>query len=322
MAAASARSTPRISVLIPVRNGGDYVDAAIASMRRQTYRDLEIVVVDDGSSDRTAALLARHAAEDGRIRVLSAAGAGIVDALNQALAEARGDLVARMDADDLSHPDRLARQVAEMDARPDLVLLGAGAVAIDARGRIGAPVTVEADPARLVELLRVENPFLHPTVVMRRLAVEAAGGYRRQFALAEDYDLWTRMALQGVVANIPDALLGLRRHPGQSSRRHRMEQRAVHALARLLAYGRPVDMPSLSALPTPLAAVTAYLSAMGSPGPEFSQNERRDIEKMLRWCVAAGTLSVERRREIAAALRGGSTFLSALSLEWRLRLAR
>lgn len=315
-------AAPRLSVLMPVRNGGDYVDAAIASMRRQTYGDLEIVVVDDRSTDGTPALLARHAAEDGRIRVLPATGAGIVDALNQALAAARGDLVARMDADDVCEPDRLARQVAEMDSRPDLVLLGTGAVVIDARGRVGAVVAVETDPARLVARLRVENPFLHPTVVMRRQAVEAAGGYRRQFALAEDYDLWTRLARQGVVANLPDALLRLRRHPGQSSRRHRVEQRAVYALARLLAYGPPVDVPSLAALPTPLDAVTAYLAARENLGPGLPQRERRDIEMMLRWCLAAGTLSRERRREIATALRGGSTILSALSLEWRLRRAR
>ncbi len=322
MPASSPQSTPRISVLIPVRNGGDYIDAAVASMRRQTCHDLEIVVVDDASTDRTASLLARHAAEDGRIRVLPAKGAGIVDALNQGLAEARGDLVARMDADDVSEPDRLARQAAEMDARPELVLLGTGAAVIDARGRVGALIAVETDPARLVERLRLENPFFHPTVVMRRRAVEAAGGYRRQFALAEDYDLWTRLARQGVVANLPDALLRLRRHPGQSSRRHRVEQRAVYALARLLAYGPPVDVPPLATLKTSLEAMTAYLCAQGIVGPGLSQRERRDIEMMLRWCVAAGTLSRERRREIAAALRGGSTFLSALSLQWRLRLAR
>lgn len=322
MTPSSAHSTPRISVLIPVRNGGDYVDAAIASIRRQTFSDIEIVVVDDHSTDGTPAVLERHAMEDRRVRVLPATGAGIVDALNLALSEARGDLVARMDADDLSEPDRLGRQVAEMDARPDLVLLGTGAVVMDAQGRVGAVIAVETHPARLVERLPVENPFLHPTVVMRRRAVEAAGGYRRQFALAEDYDLWTRLARQGVVANMPDALLGLRRHPGQSSRRHRMEQRAVYALARLLAYGPPVDIPPLSTLPTPLAAVSAYLSAPGSALSGLSPRERRDIERMLRWCLAAGALSTERRREIVTALRGGSGLLSSLSLEWQLRWAR
>lgn len=316
-----AHSTPRISVLIPVRNGGVYVDAAIASIRRQTFGDIEIVVVDDHSTDGTSAVLERHATEDSRVRVLPATGAGIVDALNLALSEARGDLVARMDADDLSEPDRLGRQVAEMDARPDVVLLGTGAVVMDTQGRVGALIAVETDPARLVERLPVENPFLHPTVVMRRRAVEAAGGYRRQFALAEDYDLWTRLARQGVVANMPDALLGLRRHPGQSSRRHRMEQRAVYALARLVAFGPSVDIPPLSTLPTPLAAVSAYLSAPGSALSGLSPRERRDIERMLRWCLAAGALSTERRREIATALRGGSGLLSSLSLEWRLRWA-
>ena len=313
---------PRLSVVMPVRNGGDYLDAALASIRRQTFADIEIVVVDDRSTDGTATLLARHAAEDGRIRVVSATGAGIVDALNQGLAETRADLVARMDADDISEPDRLARQVAEMDARPELVLLGTGAVVIDARGRVGEVVAVETDPARLAERLRLENPFLHPTVVMRRGAVAAAGGYRRQLALAEDYDLWTRLARQGAVANLADPLHRLRRHADQSSRRHRGEQRAVYALARLLAYGPKVDFPPIESLPTSLDAITAFLATPGSLGPGLSQRERRDVEMMLRWCLAVGALSRERRREIAATLHGGAPSLSSVLLQLRLRLSR
>lgn len=313
---------PRLSVVMPVRNGGGYLDAALASIRRQTFADIEIVVVDDRSTDGTALLLARHAAEDGRVRVLTATGAGIVDALNQGFAEARADLVGRMDADDVSEPDRLARQVVEMDARPDLVLLGTGAVVIDARDRVGEVVAVETDPARLVERLHLENPFLHPTVVMRRDAVKAAGGYRRQFALAEDYDLWTRLTRQGAVANLPDALHRLRRHSDQSSRRHRAEQRAVYALARLLAYGPKTEFPPLESLPTSLDAITAYLGAARDLGPGLSQRERRDVEVMLRWCLSAGALSRERRRAIAPMLHGGVPNLSSLLLQMRLRFSR
>lgn len=313
---------PRLSVVMPVRNGGGYLDAALASIRRQTFADIEIVVVDDRSTDGTASLLARHAAEDGRVRVLSATGAGIVDALNQGLAEARADLVGRMDADDVSEPDRLARQVAEMDARPDLVLLGTGAVVIDARDQVGKVLAVETDPARLVERLRLENPFLHPTVVMRRNAVAVAGGYRRQFALAEDYDLWTRLTRQGSVANLPDALHRLRRHSDQSSRRHRVEQRAVYALARLLAYGPKTEFPPLESLATSLDAITAYLGGAGGVGPGLSQRERRDVEMMVRWCLSVGALSRERRRAVAATLDGGVRNLSSLLLQMRLRFSR
>ena len=313
---------PRLSVVMPVRNGGGYLDAALASIRRQTFADIEIVVVDDRSTDGTASLLARHAAEDGRVRVLSATGAGIVDALNQGLAEARADLVGRMDADDVSEPDRLARQVAEMDARPDLVLLGTGAVVIDARDQVGKVLAVETDPARLVERLRLENPFLHPTVVMRRNAVAVAGGYRRQFALAEDYDLWTRLTRQGSVANLPDALHRLRRHSDQSSRRHRVEQRAVYALARLLAYGPKTEFPPLETLATSLDAITAYLGGAGGVGPGLSQRERRDVEMMVRWCLSVGALSRERRRAVAATLDGGVRNLSSLLLQMRLRFSR
>lgn len=317
MPAVSQQSPPRLSVLMPVRNGGAYLEEAVASIRRQAFGDFEFIVVDDGSTDGTAALLRRHAADDGRIRVLAATGTGIVDALNQALAAARGDLLARMDADDISEPERLARQVAQMDARPELVLLGSGATQIDARGRAVGTVRPETDPARLVELLRKRSPFLHPTVVMRRGAVEAAGGYRRPFALAEDYDLWIRLAREGVVANLPDALLRLRRHRNQSSRRHRLEQRAVHSLAHALAFGPRVDMSRLETFATSLDAMAAYLAAPGSLGSGLS---RRDVEIMLRWCVAAGALSRERRREIVAALHGGTSTLASLLLRLRLRL--
>lgn len=317
MPASPPKSPPRLSVLMPVRNGGSYLDEAVASIRGQTFGDFEFIVIDDGSTDGSAALLARHAAEDGRIRVLAATGDGIVDALNQALAAARGDLLARMDADDIAEPGRLARQAAEMEARPELVLLGTGATEINARGSAVGTISPETDPARLVELLRKRSPFLHPTVVMRRGAVEAAGGYRRPFALAEDYDLWIRLAREGVVANLPDALLRLRRHRNQSSRRHRLEQRAVHSLAHALAFGPRVDLPPLKTFPTSLDAMAAYLAAPGSLGPGLS---RRDVEIMLRWCVAAGALSRERRREIVAALHGGPPTFSSLLLRLRLRL--
>lgn len=311
-----------MSVLIPVRNGAGYVDEALASICGQSLRDIEIVVVDDRSTDATPALLERRAAGDGRIRVLAATGAGIVDALNQALAAASADIVARMDADDVAEPERLARQLAVMDARPDLVLLGSGAIGIGADGRAVGAIAVETDPARLVDRLRHDNPFLHPTVVMRRRAVEAAGGYRRPFALAEDYDLWIRMARQGVIANLPAPLIRLRRHPNQSSRRHRAEQRAVHALTRLLAYGPPVAAEYVAQSASSREAVGTYLRALVAAAPSLALRDRRDVEKMLRWYLAATDPARDERRAIAGLLRDGPPSLSSLLLRLRLRLSR
>lgn len=304
---------------MPVRNGEVFLDEAVASIRRQAFSDFEFVVVDDGSTDGTASLLARHAAEDDRIRVFAATGAGIVDALNQALAAARGDLLARMDADDIAEPGRFARQVAEMDARRDLVLLGTAATEIDGRGSAVGTIRPETDPARLLELLRELNPFLHPTVVMRRNAVEAAGGYRRSFALAEDYDLWIRLAREGVVANLPDALLRLRRHPNQLSRRHRLEQRAVHALARILAYGPPLEVPDLGKMASAGEAILTYVRAFVASGAELTVRERRDVERMLRWLLSVEAMSRAERRQVAATLRGGPPTFSSLLLRLRLR---
>ena len=311
--------TPRVSVLMPVRNGGSYLDSALNSIRAQSFQEFEFVVVDDGSTDATPSVLARHAAGDARIRVLTAGGRGIVDALNQGLAAARGALVARMDADDVAEPHRIGRQVAEMEARPDLVLLGSAAVRIDAQGRTIGPLAVETDPERLAEALRSHNPFLHPTVIMRREAVEAAGGYRRQFTLAEDYELWTRLARLGTLANLPDVLLRLRRHRNQSSHSHRREQRAVHALVRRTAWNPQID-PSPAGPQSAVEAMAAYLADHGrhASGAEA----RKDVALMLEWCLAEGGLSAERRRALAAAVGPGSSLLSALRREWRLLVAR
>ena len=304
---------------MPVRNGGSYLDSALNSIRAQSFQEFEFVVVDDGSTDATPSVLTRHAAEDNRIRVLTAGGRGIVDALNQGLAAARGALVARMDADDVAEPHRIGRQVAEMEARPDLVLLGSAAIRIDALGRTIGTLAVETDPGRLAEALRSRNPFLHPTVIMRREAVEAAGGYRRQFTLAEDYELWTRLARLGALANLPDVLLMLRRHRNQSSHSHRREQRAVHALVRRTAWNPQID-PSPASPQTAVEAMTAYLMDHGRHAT--SPEARKDVGLMLQWCLAEGGLSAERRRALAAAVGPGSSLLSALRREWRLLVAR
>jgi glycosyltransferase involved in cell wall biosynthesis len=305
---------------MPVRNGGSYLDSALASIRAQSFQEFEFLIVDDGSTDATPNVLARHAAEDARIRVLTAGGRGIVDALNQGLGAARSALVARMDADDAAEPNRIGRQVAEMEARPDLVLLGSAALRIDAQGRTIGTLAVETDPEPLAEAFRTRNPFLHPTVIMRRQAVEAAGGYRRQFTLAEDYELWTRLARLGALANLPDVLLRLRRHRNQSSHRHRREQRAVHALVRRTAWS-PQAAPFLVAGPqTPVEAMTAYLTDHGRHAS--SPEARKDVGLILQWCLAEGGLSAERRRALAAAVGPGSSLLSALRREWRLLVAR
>jgi cellulose synthase/poly-beta-1,6-N-acetylglucosamine synthase-like glycosyltransferase len=215
---------PRVSVLLPCRNAAAYLPEAIASLEAQTYADFEVVAVDDGSADATAALLDGWAARDGRVRVLRTPARGLVPALVSALDAAAGELIARMDADDVAEPDRLARQVALLDARPDVVACGTrvryfprGAVRDGAR-RYEQWLNALTEPEELARDIFVECPIAHPTLVARRAALEAVGGYR-DAGWPEDYDLVLRLwAAGGRLANVPAVLLRWRERPDRASR--------------------------------------------------------------------------------------------------------
>jgi GT2 family glycosyltransferase len=215
---------PRVSVLLPCRNAAAYLPEAIASLEAQTYADFEVVAVDDGSADATAALLDAWAARDGRVRVLRTPPRGLVPALSSALAVAAGELIARMDADDVAEPDRLARQVALLDARPDVVACGTRVryfprdVVRDGARRYERWLNGLTEPEDLARDIFVECPIAHPTLVVRRAALEAVGGYRDP-GWPEDYDLVLRLwAAGGRLANVPAVLLRWRERLDRTSR--------------------------------------------------------------------------------------------------------
>jgi glycosyltransferase involved in cell wall biosynthesis len=204
---------PAVSVLMSVHNGAPLVAAAVASVLGQSDGNLELIVVDDGSTDATAEVLA--AVADPRLRVQRQAHTGLTRALNRALAVARGPLVARLDADDVALPERLARQLAFLAAHDEVGLLGTAAREEDPGGgpaRIVRPPTTDAALRRA--LIRA-NPFVHSSVMVRRELLERAGGYDERLAVAQDYDLWMRLARLTRMANLSDVLvvrrLGARR---------------------------------------------------------------------------------------------------------------
>jgi glycosyltransferase involved in cell wall biosynthesis len=206
-------TAPAVSVLMGVHNGAPWVSEAIASVLRQTAADLELIVVDDGSTDATAGILA--AVGDRRVRVERRPHQGLTDALIHGFGLARAPLVARLDADDLAEPERLARQQAFLDSHPDVGLLGAGAREVDSSGRDVALIRPPEEDAAIRRALIRRNPFVHSSVVMRREVAELAGGYDASFAVAQDYDLWMRMSRWTLMANLGEPLVTRRLLPGR-----------------------------------------------------------------------------------------------------------
>ena len=206
-------TTPAVSVLMGVWNGAPRVREAVGSVLEQTMGDLELIVIDDGSTDATPAILESFG--DPRLRVERRTRGGLTSALNRALGLARAPLIARLDADDVALPERLARQCAFLAARPDVGLLGTGAREVDPSGREIDTVSPPTDDAALRGALIRGNPFVHSSMMMRRAAVELVNGYDADFSVAQDYDLWMRMSRVTRMANLSEPLVVRRILPGR-----------------------------------------------------------------------------------------------------------
>ena len=215
--------TPRISVLLPVRDARATLDLCLDSLASQTLADHEVVVVDDGSADGSGERLIDRAARDSRLRVLRAQPRGIVAALNHALAEAKAPLVARMDADDVAHPSRLALQAQrlELDVAVDVLT---SRVAVGPEAGEGMRAYVEwvnglADHEAMARDRFVESPVVHPSVAMRTSTLRGLGGYR-DFDGPEDYELWLRAFDARLrFAKLAETLIEWRDSPGRLTRR-------------------------------------------------------------------------------------------------------
>ncbi|MCC5838545.1 MAG: glycosyltransferase [Opitutales bacterium] len=245
---------PTVSVLLPVYNAERYLKTAVSSILGQTFLDFELIIINDGSTDSTAAILDRIAGSDTRVRLVHRANQGYSRCLNQALGMARAPLLARMDADDESLPDRFATQVAFLDTHPEIVAVSGQWIRIDPNGRVLSDTRdlPTGHDAIVNELLKGYGVMPHPGVMMRADAVRQVGGYRVEFEPAEDLDLWLRLADIGRLANLDKHLLRYRLHPGATSSARREEQRESARRAVLEARERrgeavPADfVPALS----------------------------------------------------------------------------
>ncbi|HEV8255129.1 MAG TPA: glycosyltransferase [Vicinamibacteria bacterium] len=215
---------PRVSVLLPVRDAVSTLPECLESLSSQTLADHEVVAVDDGSTDGSGEILDAAAHRDRRIRVLHTNRCGIAAALNTALAQARASLVARMDADDVAHPERLELQAERLERDPATHVLGCRVRLVGGVGNRGMRAYVEwqnrlTEHAAIERELWVESPLAHPSVAMRTADLGALCGYR-DFEGPEDYDLWLRAHAAGLrFAKLPEVLLAWRDSPDRLSRR-------------------------------------------------------------------------------------------------------
>jgi len=224
-------------------NAARHLAETMDGILAQTFDCWELIAIDDGSTDDTGDILDRYAEEDTRIRVIQQGNRGLAASLNSGVAEARGLYIARLDADDVPMPHRLATQVAWLDRHPEVVMVGSSAIYLAEGVRTNTLKSVPTDPRTIRRLLVHGNCMIHPTVVMRKSALMAAGGYRTCFRAAQDYDLWLRMVEQGPIANIAEPLIYYRIHSEQATVRKLHQQvwgviAAQHA-ARQRRAGRP-----------------------------------------------------------------------------------
>ena len=207
---------PRISVLMSCFNAQRWVADAVESVLAQTYHQFELILVDDGSTDLTPEILDAYRRRDERIRVVHKANTGLADSLNAGMAIARGEWIARLDADDLCEKARLASQISFLDNHPGVVLLGSGFVEIDENGHELASHVRPANHAKLVQNLeRLQRFFPHSSAMFERSLSTDLGGYNTRFKKTQDWDLWLRLAENGVIACLPSPLVRIRTHPNQ-----------------------------------------------------------------------------------------------------------
>jgi glycosyltransferase involved in cell wall biosynthesis len=218
---------PVASFVIPVHNNGAYLDAALRSARAQTVHDLEIIVVDDGSTDGSLAIAQRHAAEDPRVRVVAQVHLGLSEARNHGLRLARAKWVALQDADDISLPARVERQLAFLREHPDVAALGTYGwrIGVDGR-RLSVQDIGPRDRAHLAQICaRGEAIWLNTssTMLSRDLVLQL-GGFRSMYGVAEDVELWTRLADDHLVLALPERLHEYRIHRASVSMTRFFEQ--------------------------------------------------------------------------------------------------
>jgi glycosyltransferase involved in cell wall biosynthesis len=217
-------TNPAVSVIMPCYNVSETIDEAIQSLLQQTFCKIEIIAIDDGSTDTTLHHLKAWSQQDQRLRIIERPHKGIIPALNAGWTDCRCPLVARMDGDDVAHPDRLAKQVTFLESNPDIAVASCLVEGYPPEA-VGKGFQFYLDwlnslttPEAIAREIYIESPLVHPSVVIRKSWLEQVGGYQ-EHGWPEDYDLWLRLHLSGArFEKINEVLLYWREHPQRLTR--------------------------------------------------------------------------------------------------------
>lgn len=237
---------PTVSVLMAVHNGMPYLPQALASLQQQSLRNIEIIVVDDGSQDGSADVVQAALETDARIRLARLdQNVGLAAALNHGLDMATGRYVARMDADDIAHENRLEQQAADLNAHPGIVLLGASIRRINAKGAFLRTEIRDLSAWDTAWTARLHAPLIHPTFMFPRACYTDHGlRYDPELRVAQDYDFTARALKLGDVVSRPEVLLDYRVHEkaASSESAQRQSQTAGSIAARIQADTLPEEV--------------------------------------------------------------------------------
>jgi Glycosyl transferase family 2 len=217
-------SQPQVSVVMVVRNVDRFVAEAIESILTQTFRDFEFLILDFGSTDNSKMIASRYAQADSRIKLHEVPTCGLGEARNAVCSLAQGRYIAVQDADDISLPNRLAVEWEFLQAHPDVAVVGSETQWVDVNGKSLWVHHAPTEDHEIKTALATHCPFVQSSVLVRKDAFVAVGGYRSPFAPAEDYDLWLRVSEHFACANVKDVLLKYRIHTQQVSLRNRRQQ--------------------------------------------------------------------------------------------------
>ncbi len=230
----------KVTVLMSVYNSQKYLRQSIESILNQTFKDFEFLIIDDGSTDKSADIIRSYS--DACIRLIqNEKNTGLTCSLNKGLKLARGEYIARQDADDISLPERLEKQVRFLDEHVNVCLLSSSIIMVDVTGKEIGIWRLSANNNTIKQnLFRGLNQFSHPSSIFRKRCLEKVGGYREAFDVAQDYDLWLRIAEEFEVANIEEPLCKYKVWPDTISTRNKTKQKNNHCLAHTLAVQRQI----------------------------------------------------------------------------------